>query len=279
MTIYAEYYFLENLLLDYIIIKTTANILNMHISKHKIFIGSFFGALYSMIYFSQKFIFLYNIVFKIIFIVLIVAIVFSYKNIKEYSRILFTFYMVNIFLCGSVYFIIYFTGISQMTLSLLIIVIFISCNFLKAFYKNLKSFNLFKDTQKDILVNLDNNNISFKALLDTGNLLKDPISKNPVMIVDVKKLEDILPNDLIYIDYSIMDFKKLDYLLSKLNLEIANRFRIIPYKVVGNENGLILGIKADYIEIEGNKKSNIILGLSNFSDKDEYNAIINPNIL
>ena len=44
------------------------------------------------------------------------------------------------------------------------------------------------------------------------------------------------------------------------------------------QEAIILGIKADYIEIDKNKISNVVIGLSNFDDS-EYDAILNPNIL
>ncbi|SHH12221.1 sigma-E processing peptidase SpoIIGA [Tepidibacter thalassicus] len=279
MIVYAEYYFFENLLLDYIMIKTTSKILNLYLVRYKALIGALIGAVYSMFYFIPKFYFLYTIIFKIIFSSLIVLVAFEYKNIKQFLRTLFTFYLVSIFLGGSVFFIEYFIGINNITISLIITIVFISYKILSCFYNDLKSLNIFKDIQKEVCVKIEDNILTFKALLDTGNLLKDPITKDPVMIVDVKELEKILPEELVYIDYSIMDFKKVNYLLSKLSIDISNRFRIIPYKIVGNERGLILGIKADYVEVDGNKKGNIILGLSNFAQNDEYNAIINPNFI
>ncbi|MPM56353.1 hypothetical protein SDC9_103155 [bioreactor metagenome] len=41
---------------------------------------------------------------------------------------------------------------------------------------------------------------------------------------------------------------------------------------------MILGFKADYLQIDNKKIGNIVLGISNFKD-DNYNAILNPSIL
>ena len=41
---------------------------------------------------------------------------------------------------------------------------------------------------------------------------------------------------------------------------------------------MILGLKADYLQIDNKKIGNIVLGISNFKD-DDYNAILNPSIL
>ncbi|OPJ56864.1 sigma-E processing peptidase SpoIIGA [Alkalithermobacter paradoxus] len=278
MTVYAEYYFLENVFMNYLIIITTCSLLNLKVNKYRVWIASILGGLYSMIYFAQNLLFLYNIYFKIIFVFLIVGVAFIYKGVKEYLRTLLTFYFVNIFLSGSIFFIIYFTGIDHMTISLIILVGFVSSRFLSNYHKVFKGIGVLKDTKQTISVQIEDKTIQCTALLDTGNLLKDPLSKDPVIIINVKKLEDILPEELIYIDYSNMDHKKADHIVNKLSLNILKRFRIIPYKVVGSEKNLIVGLKADNLDINGNKRSNIILGLSNFSKDSEYDAIVNPNI-
>ncbi|MCT4508529.1 MAG: sigma-E processing peptidase SpoIIGA [Tepidibacter sp.] len=284
MIVYAEYYFLHNLLANYMVLKTTSRIVNNNFSRYRAFIGGFIGALYCMIYFIPSLKFLYNILMKIIFALFIVFISFEYKGVKEYLKLLMVFYIVNIFLAGSIFYIVYCSGINYMPVSLVLIYatyFMASSSLFNRFYKIIKNLNIFKDLKNDITVKIQDKQVVFNTLMDTGNLLKDPVSQNPVMIVDVRKLEDVLPKELIYIDYSIMDFKKVDYLMSKLSDAISSRFRVIPYKVVGNEDGLLIGIKADYIEIQGHKKGNIILGLSNLGsdDMNEYDAIINPNFI
>ena len=40
-------------------------------------------------------------------------------------------------------------------------------------------------------------NVQTEALVDTGNQLTDPITKDPVMVIEHKRLVDILPQELI----------------------------------------------------------------------------------
>ncbi|KXZ39557.1 stage II sporulation protein GA (sporulation sigma-E factor processing peptidase) [Alkalithermobacter thermoalcaliphilus JW-YL-7 = DSM 7308] len=278
MIVYAEYYFLQNLLLDYIIIISVGKILNINMSKKRVYSASFIGALYSMAYFNQNLLFLYNIFFKIIFTLFIVYLSFSYTNLKTYIKSLATFYVVNIFVSGSMFFIIYFTGIGHMTTSLILIVGLASSKFIINYQKILKSIGIMRDTKQDIVIHIEDKSIKCSALLDTGNLLKDPLTNDPVIVVNVKALENILPEDLIYMDYSNMDYKKADHIANKLTLNMLKRFRLIPYKVVGSEKNLLIGFKADSLQINGNERSNIILGISNFNNT-EYDAILNPNII
>ena len=267
---------MENLVINYIIISTTAKILNIHHSKIKAIIGASIGALYSLAYLFPTFEILFTIPFKILTVILITLITFSYKDIKSYIRVLSIFYLVNMFISGSTFFIIYFTGISHITVSLVIFVCFVSSKILNLIYKDIKTHKMIKELRKKINVKVKDNVFDFEALLDSGNLLKDPISKDDVIIVNAKKLEKLLPKELVDYDYGDMSFEKMNNLLDKLDINLSSRVRLIPCRKIGNDNGFVLGIKADYIEVDGSKISSIVLGLSNFSDKDDYDAIMNP---
>ena len=75
---------------------------------------------------------------KVLTILIVSSISFSHNNIKEYIRILLVFYFVNIFIAGSSFFIIYFTGITHITISFIIIVSYISGIILKFIYRDIK---------------------------------------------------------------------------------------------------------------------------------------------
>lgn len=248
----------------------------MHHSRKKAIIGASLGALYSLAYLFPIFEILFTIPLKILTIFLITLICFDYKDVKSYIRVLSIFYLVNIFISGSTFFTIYFTGISHITVSLVIFICFISSKILNLIYKDIKAHKMIKELKKKINVKVRDNIFKFDALLDSGNLLKDPISKDDVIIVSAKKLEKLLPKELLNYDYGDMSFDKINSLLDKLDINLSSRIRLIPCRKIGNDNGFVLGIKADYIEVDGSKISSIILGLSNFSDKDDYDAIMNP---
>ena len=93
----------------------------------------------------------------------------------------------------------------------------------------------------------------------------------------VKKL---IPVDTGINDDSVEMFKVLS------ETDFKNRLRLIPFKSIGNKNGILLGVKADKAEIsfQGNRKvekTEVILCL--FSGKMDFdgsfNAIINYEIL
>lgn len=131
--------------------------------------------------------------------------------------------------------------------------------------------------KKDMTVCIDEKEVELKALIDTGNLLKDPISKSEVVIISANKLYGILPEEFQKLDLKNINISSIDNVIDKVDKNISYRIRIIPVKQI-NDSNLVVGIKSDYIKVDGQKIPNVILGLSNFNE-DGYNAILNPQLL
>lgn len=273
---YLDLYIIENLLINYIIISCTSILIkNTNSYKRKI-IGAVFGTIYDVAYLFPRFDLLYTFIFKVIFIVIIGLISFVYKNRQEFIRILITFFLVNFFICGSTYFIIYMTGIDHLKISFLIISAYISCQILKKIYSDIRFINHIKEFTKEITISFLGDELKCIALLDSGNLLKDPLSKSDIVMINSDLLKKYLPENY---NYENIDVLKLEEIINNLSEDISSRVRMIPYKhATSNNTSMILGFKADYLQIDNKKIGNIVLGISNFKD-DNYNAILNPSIL
>lgn len=274
---YVEYYAIENLLINYIIISCTSMLTKNYINKKRKFIGAFIGMIYSLMYLVPSMNILFTLPIKLLTILIITSITFSYRDINEYVRILLIFYFTNIFIAGSSFFIIYFTGISHVTISLIITTTFVSGIILNYIFKDIKTLKYMKEMKKNIDVSINNIDFEFEALIDSGNLLKDPISKNEVVVVKASKLKGIIPDEFLDFDYNKSNMKDIHEFIDKLDEEISNRVRLIPFRNI-SDSSFIIGIKADYIKVDERKISNIVLGLSNLKE-EEYSAILNPQLL
>lgn len=274
---YIEYYAIENLLINYIIISCTSMLTKNYSTTKRKWLGALLGMLYAILYLFPNLDLLFTLSGKVITVLLIVIVTFSYKDIREYIRILFVFYAVNIFISGSSFFVIYFTGINHITISLIISITFISSSILKYLYRDIKELRYMKDMKKNIYISIDDKKIEFEALLDSGNLLKDPITKDEVIVINANKLKGLIPDEFLYMDYNTINTTDISNFIDKVDQNISHRIRMIPFKHV-NDNSLIIGIKTDYIQVDEIKLSNIVVGLSNFQE-DEYNAILNPRLL
>ncbi|MBP3929998.1 MAG: sigma-E processing peptidase SpoIIGA [Peptostreptococcaceae bacterium] len=274
---YVEYYAVENLLINYIIISCTSMLTKNYINKKRKFIGAFIGMIYSLMYLVPSMNILFTLPIKLLTILIITSITFSYRDINEYVRILLIFYFTNIFIAGSSFFIIYFTGISHVTISLIITTTFVSGIILNYIFKDIKTLKYMKEMKKNIDVSINNIDFEFEALIDSGNLLKDPISKNEVVVVKASKLKGIIPDEFLDFDYNKSNMEDINEFIDKLDEEISNRVRLIPFRNI-SDSSFIIGIKADYIKVDERKISNIVLGLSNLKE-EEYSAILNPQLL
>ena len=87
---------------------------------------------------------------------------------------------------------------------------------------------------------LEGRSLRLKALRDTGNTLQDPISGQTVMIVEAAQLFRLFPQSGIGCE-ELADpaavMEKLSYLYPKC------RFRLISYRAVGVEMGLLLAVR------------------------------------
>lgn len=273
---YIEYYIIENLLINYIIISCTSILArNTNSYKRKI-IGAIVGTIYSVTYLLPEFYLLYTLPSKSIFIIIIGLISFVYTDKNEFIRILTMFFLVNFFICGSTYFIIYFTGMEHIKISFIIVSVYISCLILKKIYSDITLISHIKEFTKEVTISLLGEELKCIALLDSGNLLKDPLSKSDVVMVNYSILEKYLPENY---NYEYVDVFLADEIINNLSQDISSRIRLIPYNhATSNKASMILGFKADYLQIDNKKIGNIVLGISNFKDEN-YNAILNPSIL
>ncbi|MRZ29938.1 peptidase, partial [Paeniclostridium sordellii] len=97
------------------------------------------------------------------------------------------------------------------------------------------------------------------------------------VIISANKLYDILPEEFQLLDFTNININTINDIISHVDESISYRIRMIPVRQINDEN-LVLGIKSDYIDVDGKKLPNVILGLSNFKEEG-YSAILNPQLL
>ncbi len=123
------------------------------------------------------------------------------------------------------------------------------------------------------------------ALLDTGNRLREPLRGSQVVVVEHSAIAHLLPRHLQDVMQRMErgDLSEISRLLTSARL--SARFRVIPFASLGNENGLLIGIRADgvWVDFEGRRINleNVVIGISpNDLDPDgSYRALIHPELL
>lgn len=130
-----------------------------------------------------------------------------------------------------------------------------------------------------IKIVIDKKEVYIKAIIDTGNFLKEPITKLPVVVVQKDSLIDLIPKNIL---------DNLERIISGENInwgEYMSKVRVIPFSSLGKENGILLGIKADKILIDREDKiivtDDVIVAIYNgtLSKTGKYQALIGLELL
>ena len=281
LIVYADVVFIENLIINSVILYVTLLIRKVKISIVRILISSALGSLYAVISIKIN----NNFIMKIILSVLMIAIIYPTKNKKRFLETIILFYLISITAGGSAIAISYLIQdykISELNnLPIISFPILISglgtvvgIILIMATINNLKNRISKKDIFFDVEIYIEDKKEKLKALLDTGNMLKDPLSNKPVMIATKRSLKSIIPEEILDNINLILGGDKIGKLITK-------RIKLIPFNSLGNEHGILIGIKSDKIIINNNEIKDVIIGIyeKEFSKTRRYDALIGIDLL
>ena len=89
------------------------------------------------------------------------------------------------------------------------------------------------------------------ALHDTGNTLRDPVSGRPALVLEREAAEDLWPPDVAAVLASPLPPEEKMARLHRLGATVT--FTLLPFRSVGVPSGLLLAARSDYIEINGRR--------------------------
>ena len=107
MTIYIDIIFLENVVMNYIILLTVGIVLKKKINNIRLLIGSIVGAVYTIFSYIYTFEKYNNIVLKILLSVVIIYIAFYPQTIKKMWKYILVFYLISFSFGGAAFALIY----------------------------------------------------------------------------------------------------------------------------------------------------------------------------
>ena len=250
-----------------------------------------FGALYAIgKYLSSNELYL-NIFIQIGLSFTIVYIAFVPNSVKQLFKYMVIFYLTSFVFGGCAFALLYYikpqeilykNGILKGTYPIKIAFLgaMVGLVFLSIAFKLIKN----RLSKKDMFCNVHaiykGKELFVRAIIDSGNLLKDPITGASVVVIEKSKLEEIIEKDIldnlqniIFGEYEMM------------NDEYISCFRLIPFSSLGKQNGMLLGFKPDLIEIEFDgimeQKSNVIIGIydKEISRNKDYYGIVGLDTL
>lgn len=135
----------------------------------------------------------------------------------------------------------------------------------------------------DLTILLPGQKLCVRALLDTGNQLTDPVSQNPVIVVQAGIMQKHLPENILRAIESEEE-ETILHEISGLDREWAARVRMIPFNSVDKAHRLMVGFRPDGVELRNKKqvtrKADVVIGLvkRTLSSEGQYQALLHPDI-
>lgn len=249
MIIYLDILFFENLMINFIIEILTGKIRKIKYKKIRIIISSCAGALYvvikAMLNIND------SLVERLICSVLMIILAFYPLNVRKLLKTLVILLVVTFVIGGIDYSLIDLINIKNFNITILSAVTGVIL--ILSSFKNNKGNITKSDFFVDLEIYISNTKYKVKGYVDSGNFLKDPITKKDVVIIQKnimdKSIKGVIP---------------------------------IPLKTVGSDKNIIWSICPEKVFIisDGNKKQvDCLLGLYEGKFSNGCEALVGYNLI
>lgn len=289
MVVYIDVVLLENLSMNYIILLATSIIGNRKVNFLKILVASFIGGIYSIVNYVLDVSLIINLLFKLLISLIMIRIVFHTTNFKGFFKLLILFYLVSLTFGGTAFMLLFvinpkgiiFEGghlIGTYPIKIAILGGIIGFTIIAIVSNILR--NIISNQICEVEIFYKGKSEKIKSFIDSGNLLKEPISMADVIVVEKSSLEEILDLEFLNNMKHVMNGN----LITSGDDFIKAKIKLIPFSSLGNENGILIGFKPDYIKIYSDEikvTKNVIVGIydGKLTKSNLYTSLIGLNIL
>ncbi len=219
--------------------------------------------------------------------VLMLILAFSPNSIKELFRMVSLFLLITLLSSGVTYFFLnppfLNKRVSYGTWEVILVNLFSLLIVTELGWGLIHQLYLEKGCLFSIRLSVNGLTTDLSALLDTGNMLVDPINGHPVMVVEAKSLQGVLPPEMIDLNNILARGEFPENSALDFSPDWAARIRLITYTSVGREKGFLLGFRPDEIILlqkEPHKLPPVLVGLYNFTASgSSYQALLPSSLL
>ncbi len=277
-TVYIDSLFVLNLIINYLLLLTSAKIAGREIKKLRLLLGALCGAVYSVLVWLPGFEAIGGIAGKLISLLIIIAAAFAGRTNKHLLRTGIVFCAISFALAGAILAVVMLTGGEPppggipnvpVDIKTLLLATGVSYGLLSLVFRRAARHG--PREMQSVTIKHEGRQIHITALIDSGHTLTDPISGAPVIIVDSDAAAALL-------GFSLDRLQTLSPATAILELhkKTGTRFRLLPYRAVGISSGFLLAFKPDSILLGNEKHRQMLVALSPtpVSDGAAYSALV-----
>lgn len=242
MTIYIDIILIINFIIDLLLLLSVSFLLKRRASLTRIIISSSIASLSTLLLFVIHNNFLL-LIYKLLTSIIMIIITFKYNNFHYFKDNLIYLYIISIVLGGTIYLInnqissinngLIFTS-NNLKINLFLLII-ITPIIIYKYLKTTKNYQITYSNYYDIDIYYNDLCIKGTAFLDTGNNLKDPYFKRPIILINKELINEPVKTFL------------------------------VPYSVVNNQKGLLEVFSPKKIIVNNKKCKKTLLGLSDIN--------------
>lgn len=259
MTVYIEYVIIDNLIIDYLMLKATFVLTGKTIGRGRLFLCAFFGAAVALTYpLLQTFNVILSTV-KILTGLLIVLLAANYNSFKSYYVTVVLFFALTFLTGGAITGAFNLLGLdasSEISIALMVFPVYVTFKIAVSIIRYLRrSKHVSRETHK-IEMFLGNDSVNASGFFDTGNALYD--GDRPVVVCEKRIFTALVKNNL------------LNYKLKKIDVSTVNG----QSQNLAVELDKIMIYIGDKVNIHNNVTLCLVKGIGN-----GYDVILHPALM
>lgn len=301
LEVYVDVIFTINLLIDIVLLKLLERIVRQKTKVYRILLGGVIGGISGCVMSLCpgmngviRFLLLY-----IVTGYLMIRVTFPQTNIRNYLKVLFILCMLTYSLGGLLNSLYYYTNVGYYLYLIssgtifgystrkLLPIIPVAVGSMVGLLYILSYMKHQVLLYHDVELRYDNKSICLRGLIDTGNGLKDPISRKPVSVVCYEEAREIFPE---FLNQFVENYYREGEVMMDLDgMNPYHIFRWIPYHSIGMEKGILLGVVIPEMVIrpstatmkEETIHKKVVIGLyqGNLSNRRDYQVILHKDLL
>lgn len=303
MVVYADLIFLINFLMDAAMLIVTAKTRKLSFQWWRIALAASLGAAYVVMMFLPVPALLFTFSVKCIFCVGMIMTAFGFGSLQNFLRTLGAFLLVNFAVAGGMFGIHYVWASSsevmqgivftqsgapvyeiQVGILFVLVLLFPLIWWLRTVFLSAKQREQLTSFVAEVTIQIEEFTATCKGLIDTGNQLYDPLTRTPVMVMEVSEWSDVLPAAWLQKIRSA----DVDQIISGIGSDDfawQDRLRLVPYRGVNRNTQFMLAIKPDKVVIHHNDRqievTKVLIGLDGgkLCSDGTYQAIIHPTLI
>lgn len=296
--IYLDMVLLVNFAMDLVILWSVGFCLRLPLKFRRIAAAALVGALYAVMIMLPPLSFLANFAIKILYSWLMLVIAFPWQSWQMLGKAVACFYLISFLAGGAVVGGVYlfqdlgkvanYNGVlalAGLPAAWLLIAVAVLCLVstlgMAVFRRHLQK----SRHSLPVVMVFGEEKIAARALVDTGNHLRDPLSQKPVLVAEEALLRSVLPRDIrcLFRVSGELKWEEVEALFKGTGWE--RRVRLLPFHSLGTAQGMLIGFLSDGVYVDLGREvvyqPKVIVGVyhGRLSQEGHYRALLHPELL